>query len=110
MALRRTRQAIQNTLIESFNGGLRDELLNETLFRSLDRAREALALWNDYYNIVRARSAFGNLPPTIFTPGSTFPRCNGKERLSRLGGHHAPSRCIAKPKRLKYSRESASTG
>ena len=30
----------QNAFIESFNGKLRDKLLNETLFRSLDHARE----------------------------------------------------------------------
>ena len=33
---------IQNAFIESFNGRLRDELLNETLFRSLPDARLAL--------------------------------------------------------------------
>ena len=33
----------QNAFIESFNGRLRDELLNETLFTSLAHAREALA-------------------------------------------------------------------
>ena len=35
----------QNAFIESFNGRLRDELLNETLFTSLAHAREALAIW-----------------------------------------------------------------
>jgi putative transposase len=33
----------QNAFIESFNGRLRDELLNETLFSSLAHAREALS-------------------------------------------------------------------
>jgi len=33
----------QNAFVESFNGRLRDELLNETLFLSLDHARELLA-------------------------------------------------------------------
>ena len=37
----------QNAFIESFNGRLRDELLNETLFTSLAHAREALSLWKD---------------------------------------------------------------
>jgi len=40
----------QNAFIESFNGRLRDELLNETLFSSLAHAREALWLWKDDYN------------------------------------------------------------
>lgn len=56
----------QNAFIESFNGRLRDELLNETLFRSLDHAREALAIWKDDYNTIRPHSALGNLPPAIY--------------------------------------------
>lgn len=56
----------QNAFIESFNGRLRDELLNETLFRSLGHAREVLALWKDDYNTVRPHSSLGNLPPAIY--------------------------------------------
>jgi transposase InsO family protein len=41
----------QNAFIESFNGRLRDELLNETLFVSLDHAREALCDWKDNYKL-----------------------------------------------------------
>ena len=41
----------QNGFIESFNGRLRDELLNETLFRSLPHARTALAAWRQISNI-----------------------------------------------------------
>lgn len=55
----------QNALIERFNGSLRDELLNETLFRSLDHARETLTLWKDDYNTIRPHSSPGNLPPAI---------------------------------------------
>ena len=40
----------QNAFIESFNGRLRDELLNETLFTSLSHVREALAIWREDYN------------------------------------------------------------
>ena len=56
----------QNAFIESFNGRLRDELLNETLFTSLAHAREALAIWKDDYNTVRPHSAVGNVPPAIY--------------------------------------------
>jgi len=35
----------QNGFIESFNGSLRDELLNEELFDSLADARRKLAIW-----------------------------------------------------------------
>ena len=41
---------IQNAFVESFNGRLRDELLNETLFRSLSHARTALEAWRRDYN------------------------------------------------------------
>jgi putative transposase len=56
----------QNAFVESFNGRLRDELLNETLFPSLDHARELLAEWQDDYNTVRPHSGIGNLPPSTY--------------------------------------------
>ena len=40
----------QNGFIESFNGSLRDELLNEEIFDTLDDARRKLALWRYDYN------------------------------------------------------------
>jgi putative transposase len=64
----------QNAFVESFNGRLRDELLNETLFSSLGLAREALSLWKDDYNTIRPHSSLGNLTPsayaTIGDPGT----------------------------------------
>jgi putative transposase len=56
----------QNAFIESFNGRLRDELLNETLFGSLAHARAALAEWRLDYNTVRPHSSLGNLPPVDY--------------------------------------------
>jgi putative transposase len=56
----------QNAFVESFNGRLRDELLNETLFTSLAQVREALAIWRDDYNTVRPHSGVGNLPPATY--------------------------------------------
>ena len=56
----------QNAFVESFNGRLRDELLNETLFSSLAHAREVLSLWKDDYNTVRPHSGLGNLTPTAY--------------------------------------------
>jgi putative transposase len=50
----------QNAFIESFNGRLRDELLNETLFSSLAHAREALSFWKDDYNTIRPHGGLGN--------------------------------------------------
>lgn len=56
----------QNAFIESFNGRLRDELLNETLFASLNHAREALADWKFDYNNFRPHSALKNVAPAIY--------------------------------------------
>jgi putative transposase len=56
----------QNEFIESFNGRLRDELLNETLFRSLPHAREVLAAWRDDYNHDRPHSKLGWMTPLDF--------------------------------------------
>jgi putative transposase len=41
---------MQNAFAESFIGRLRDELLNETLFRSLSHARAVLDAWRADYN------------------------------------------------------------
>jgi putative transposase len=56
----------QNAFIESFNGRLRDELLNETLFVSIAHARAMLAAWLLDYNTVRPHSSIGNLPPADY--------------------------------------------
>lgn len=56
----------QNAFIESFNGRLRDELLNETLFTSLNHVREALVIWMEDYNTIRPHSSLGNLPPADY--------------------------------------------
>ena len=53
----------QNGFVESFNGRLRDECLNETLFASLSHARSVLRAWRDDYNHVRPHSGIGGLTP-----------------------------------------------
>lgn len=53
----------QNAFIESFNGSLRDELLNEEIFDTLGDARRKIALWRYDYNAVRPHSSLGNLTP-----------------------------------------------
>ena len=53
----------QNGFIESFNGKLRDECLNETLFGTLHDARKTLEEWQEDYNWRRPHSALGNLTP-----------------------------------------------
>ena len=58
---------VQNAFIESFNGRLRDEFLNETLFTSLAQARIALEEWRRDYNTVRPHSRIGWLTPAAYT-------------------------------------------
>ena len=53
----------QNAFVESFNGRLRDELLNETLFSTMTQARAALAAWRIDYNTVRPHSGLGGRTP-----------------------------------------------
>ncbi|MER0240140.1 IS3 family transposase, partial [Fulvimarina sp. MAC8] len=57
---------MQNGFIESFNGRLRDELLNETLFSSMTQARQKLAFWQADYNTARPHSGIGWNTPTEF--------------------------------------------
>lgn len=56
----------QNAFVESFNGRMRDELLNETLFTSLDHAREKIAVWAWDYNTRRPHSSLGYATPAAF--------------------------------------------
>ena len=56
----------QNGVIESFNGRLRDELLNETLFRSLPHARAVLEAWRRDYNEARPHSKLGWMTPGAY--------------------------------------------
>ncbi|MBB4396674.1 transposase InsO family protein [Bradyrhizobium sp. ERR14] len=57
---------MQNAFIESFNGRLRDELLNETLFTSLAQVRMALGCWRADYNDTRPHSQLGWKTPSEF--------------------------------------------
>ncbi len=58
---------VQNAFIESFNGKMRDECLNEHWFMSLAEAREAIEAWRRDYNEVRPHTSLGNRTPQEFT-------------------------------------------
>jgi len=57
---------MQNGYVESFNGRMRDELLNETLFLSLDHARVVISAWAEDYNQERPHSSLGYETPAAF--------------------------------------------
>jgi len=61
----------QNGFVESFNGRMRDELLNESLFFSLDHARQKVAAWALDYNTRRPHSSIGYLTPEAFAASLT---------------------------------------
>jgi len=80
----------QNAFIESFNGRLRDELLNEEVFDNLAHARQALSRWRYDYNNSRPHSALGGLTPAT-----------ARQALEFVDGS-APG-ALAKPQPMKYS-------
>ncbi|MEZ5689234.1 MAG: IS3 family transposase [Caenibius sp.] len=57
---------MQNGYVESFNGRMRDELLNETLFLSMAHARVEIAAWVEDYNRERPHSSLGYATPAAF--------------------------------------------
>ena len=62
-------------LDESFNGKLRDELLNGEIFTTLREAQILIERWRNHYNAVRPHSSLGYRPPapeTILPPASVL--------------------------------------
>ncbi len=57
---------MQNGFVESFNGRLRDECLNEHLFPSLKQARRIIETWRIDYNTERPHTSLNGLTPTQF--------------------------------------------
>ena len=53
----------ENGYNESFNGKLRDELLNREIFTSLQEAKILVERWRMQYNQVRPHSSLGYRPP-----------------------------------------------
>ena len=71
---------MQNGFVESFNGRMRDEILNETLFRNLAHAHELTSAWVIDYNTTWPHSALGYQTPTGFAlhlSNAIAPHCAG---------------------------------
>ena len=77
----------QNAFVESFNGRLRDECRNETLFISLAHARDVLGAWRHDDNTVRPHSQLGGRTPA--------------QIAGQRGPGHAPDH-VAIPSTLKH--------
>jgi putative transposase len=57
---------MQNGFVESFDGRLRDECLNEHLFSNLNEARRIIEAWRTDYNTNRPHPSLNGLTPTEF--------------------------------------------
>jgi transposase InsO family protein len=76
---------IQNAFVESFNGRMRDEFLNETLFFDLDDARTRIAAWVADYNGERPHSSLQYQTPAAYaaTFTATDDRLRNPDQLRR---------------------------
>ena len=92
---------MQNAFIESFNGRLRDELLNETLFSSLAQARVMLASWRADYNVHRPHSGLGWLTPAEFA--HTFTRDGIRRCAIRQAPRQLPPLPLNPPNRANQT-------
>lgn len=74
----------ENGYCESFNGKLRDELLNEEIFYTLREAQILVSRWREHYNTIRPHSSIGYLPPA---PQAILPRSAGLPYASLRSAH-----------------------
>ncbi|WP_244443385.1 IS3 family transposase [Bradyrhizobium sp. Ai1a-2] len=76
---------MQNGFVESFNGRMRDELLNETLFFDLDDARAKIANWVADYNLQRPHSSLKYMTPAAYAAHltATDDRLRNPDQLRR---------------------------
>jgi putative transposase len=80
---------VQNAYIESFNGKVRDECLNEHWFTLLAEARVLIEQWRVDYNEQRPHSALGNRTPLEFAQAARSPHggCQETENIEQPINH-----------------------
>ena len=81
---------MQNGFVESFNGRMRDELLNESLFFGLDHARLLVAEWVEDYNTARPHSSLAYQTPAAYAANlsATGARLRNPDQLRRTPVAH----------------------
>jgi putative transposase len=77
---------MQNAFVESFNGRMRDECLNESVFTTLGEARRIIEAWRIDYNTVRPHGRLGRLPPAVFGATRRRPEEQQGGTLRSIGG------------------------
>ena len=88
---------MQSGYVESFNGKLRDECLNEHWFTDIGHAQSVIEQWRIDYNMVRPHSSLNNLTPAQFA---------AKLPPGGVGGKEIP--CQDDQKKLEYKTEELS--
>jgi putative transposase len=76
----------ENALVESFNGSVCDECLNQHRFRDLGEARELVEGWMTDYNAVRPNSSIGNLTPSEYAASRVDLKRGAGQRPLHPGG------------------------
>lgn len=71
----------ENGYCESFNGKLRDELLNGEIFYSLKEAQIVIEQWRKHYNTIRPHSALGYRPPAPQTLAPSIFHLDGSSAI-----------------------------
>ena len=90
---------MQNAFVESFNGRLRDECLNEHVFTTLAEARRIVEAWRIDYNTIRPHGRLGRLPPAVF--GATRRAQEQRDGTLRSIGGFAPRPVAPSSERAK---------
>jgi transposase InsO family protein len=85
----------ENGYIESFNGKLRDELLNGEIFYTLLEAKVLIERWRRHYNQVRPHSSLGFRPPAPQTVATDILGHRPQQAALELRG--APLRLLLEP-------------
>ena len=79
----------ENGYVESFNGKLRDELLNGEIFNTVKEAKVLIEMWREHYNTVRPHSSLGYRPPapeTIAAGPPSAPLRSARQRRAAVLG------------------------
>ncbi|MGQ0639526.1 MAG: transposase, partial [Gemmatimonadaceae bacterium] len=79
---------IEHCYIESFNGRLRDECLNESWFVSLADAQRTIEAWRLEYNVARPHSSLADRTPAEYS--NTFPEGELQQSLLAADLHPKP--------------------
>ena len=88
---------MQNAFVESFNGRLRDECLNEHVFSTMFEARRIINAWRIDYNTVRPHTSLAGLTPMEFAAKASAVATQQAGGTAPRGGCMPPACCSPAP-------------